>query len=79
MTSRRKDGMTTCRSEGAVTMDLCRTGGCCPTATVFKDRVELEIPTAELGTVIRDGRTFRVLRLDKAQIDLLALEMRRRQ
>lgn len=68
----------TCRSKEPLVLDLCRTGGCCPTARVHQDHVEIEVPTGELGTIIRDGKTIRVLKLDKAQVDLLAMEMGRR-
>lgn len=47
-------------------MDLCRTGGCCPVAFVFKDKVE-----------IREGAVHLVT-LTKEQWDNISMEMRKR-
>ena len=54
-----------CPSEEFVVLDLCRTGGCCPTARVFKGKVVIE----------EDGK--HVVTLTKDQVDQMSMEMRR--
>lgn len=66
--------MTTCPSEWK-SLDLCRTGGCCPQAKVFKDHVEIAVPVVELGTIIEKRMTYRVLTLTKEQLQGLLSEM----
>jgi hypothetical protein len=60
-----QEPQTVCRSEEFKMLDLCRTGGCCPVARVYKNKVVIE----------ENGK--HIVTLTKQQIDEMSMEMRR--
>jgi len=78
--SRMKDSESSTRKfrSDVTELDLCRTGGCCPTALVDKGGVTILLPTDEAVTLRRDGKAYYMINLDKSHVDRIAMEIRRK-